>query len=95
MKKTNNSKVNVFYMWYHHMALSHEDREYIYQVIAHHDYDEFIRIRNELKQFEDDECVFLPRYALVVDVNAKEPEWVDITKKSNFFRIRDNECECG
>lgn len=95
MINSKTKKDGAFYVWFHHCALDHDDREYIYEVIEHHDYEEFMRIRRELQKYEDEETVFLPKLAFVCDDEGEIIEEIDITKKRNFFRIAHNEYECG
>lgn len=92
--KTQNTFKGIDYVWFHHCVVPHEIREFITQVIEHHDWDNFVAIYNLMKATEPDcECVFLPSVGYIEeDGEIKE---VDILRKENFFRIRVCDCECG
>ena len=94
MKKTNNSINSIYYVWFHHMALSSDSRKYITKIINEHNYLEFMRLR-KLQEQIGEAIEFLPRFGYVINEDGTSAEEVDITVKENFFKVRVCDCECG
>ena len=95
MKEKYNLTTKIYYVWFHHMAMDHETRQYVQSVINTHNYKEFMRLRKMLVIHDEQDIEFLPQYGYTISDDGSEERLVDITKKENFFKIRVCDCECG
>ena len=84
----NKTEKEYVYYWYHHMAISNEDKEIINGAAVTNDWETFNHYLNMYKS----KCTF-PDHIVVFDEND---DISDIPlNKENFKLITYAECECG
>lgn len=95
----NTSEKEYIYYWYHHMAISFEDRDIINDAAANHDWETFSYYLNRYK----DKCTFPDTISVHDDEDNYEDEDDYIENgiseiplnEENFQLIDWAECECG
>lgn len=99
MVATNQQEHTYTYYLYHHLYISHGERDRIIKTIMEHDFDNFLQFylwyqKNSLNNPHG--FVFFPDTITVYDKERGEYlEGISVLDKNNFNKIEFAKCECG